>query len=79
MGLGVLMKINITIKPEYLLQINENSKYIFHGSPQLILTDIEPKQGRDDVGYKINEQKAIYGSSIFKGAIPYAPKRKSDL
>lgn len=66
------MKINTIIKPEYLWQTNKNPKYIFHGSSQLILTDIEPKQGHDDVGYRINEQKAIYGTAIFKGAIPYA-------
>ncbi|MDD3340972.1 MAG: transglutaminase-like domain-containing protein [Bacilli bacterium] len=66
------MKINQFIKPEYLEQNNSNPKYIFHGSCNLIMTDIEPKKGHDEVGNSINEQKAIYGISLFKGAIPYA-------
>lgn len=66
------MEISEIIRQEYLQQTNEKPKYIFHGSSQLIPTDIEPKQGHDEFGDIMNEQNAIYGISIFKGAIPYA-------
>lgn len=66
------MEISNIIKQEYLLQRKENPKYIFHGSSQLISSDILPKKSHDDFGNPVNEQIAIYGISLFKGAIPYA-------
>lgn len=59
------MEISEIIRQEYLQQTNEKPKYIFHGSSQLIPTDIEPKQGHDEFGDIMNEQNAIYGISIF--------------
>ena len=69
------MKVNETIKEEYLTQDYNNPKYIFHGSNKL-LSVLIPHKGVDVAKNKLNEQTAIYGCSAFEGAIPYAIKGK---
>ncbi len=63
------------IDTKYLNQDYENPKYIFHGDRQLFDT-LKINKASDTSGNKMNEQEAVYGSSIFVGAIPYAIKGK---
>lgn len=63
------------IDTKYLNQDYENPKYIFHGDKQLVDVLITNKS-TDNFGKAMNEQEAVYGSSIFTGAIPYAIKGK---
>lgn len=69
------MNINETINIKYFNQDYENPKYIFHGANQLFDL-LKVHQAKDDNGEEINQQEAVYGSSIFTGAIPYAIKGK---
>lgn len=61
------------IKEKYFKQNYQNSSYIFHGSKQL-LEVLNRNLAHDENGNKMNIQNAIYGSSVFIGAIPYAIK-----
>lgn len=63
------------IKCEYLNQSYECPKYIFHGSKNLY-NEIKPHRANDINKNEQNSQWAIYGSSVFRGAIPYAIKGK---
>ena len=69
------MNIIEIIKNEYFEQDWENPKYIFHGSRELLLA-LDPQKAKDSNGNANNEQTAIYASSVFEGAIPYAIKGK---
>lgn len=67
-----MKNISEIIKDEYLNQDYYNPTYIFHGSPFLIEEALIPNKGNDSIGNESNNQIALYGSSIFLGAVPYA-------
>lgn len=69
------MKITEKIDNKYLNQDYENPKYIFHGDRQLFDV-LKINKAKDSSGDEMNEQEAVYGSSIFVGAVPYAIKGK---
>ena len=69
------MNINEQMDTKYFLQDDNNPKYIFHGSREVFET-LVPKGAKCDTSNSQNEQTAIYGSSIFEGAVPYAIKGK---
>lgn len=63
------------IDTQYFNQDYEHPKYIFHGDKKLV-DILKINKATDSSGNKMNEQEAVYGSSIFAGAIPYAIKGK---
>ena len=69
------MKVTENINPIYLNQDYNNPNYIFHGGRQLFDV-LKVNKAFDTSGNEINQQTAVYGSSIFEGAIPYAFKGK---
>ena len=69
------MNVVETIDPKYFYQSYRNPTYIFHGSKELVPI-LKVSQAICDSGHEPNQQKGVYGSSLFKGAIPYAIKGK---
>lgn len=69
------MNVTENINIEYLNQDYENPKYIFHGSRE-VYDVLKTNKAYDSDGDRMNEQNAVFGSSIFAGAVPYAIKGK---
>ena len=61
------------IDPKYYEQDYRNPVYIFHGS-RVLVPVLKAHQAVCKGGHDINNKNAVYGSSMFIGAIPYAFK-----
>lgn len=70
-----MTKITSFIKDEYLSQTFDNPKYIFHGSSNLIETNLTPQKAKDSMNIELNSQEAIYGTSIFLNAVCYSMRK----
>ena len=69
------MNVTENVNIEYLKQDYENPKYIFHGARE-VYDVLKKSKAHDSDGDRMNEQNAVFGSSIFAGAVPYAIKGK---
>jgi hypothetical protein len=69
------MNVVETIDPKYFYQSYRHPIYIFHGSKEFVPV-LKASQAVCDSGHEPNQQNGVYGSSLFKGAIPYAIKGK---
>ncbi len=67
------MKEAEAIDSKYFKQDYKNPIYIFHGS-RVVVPKLEPRQAVCKSGSHTNNQYAVYGSSSFIGAIPFAFK-----